>query len=226
MKKYFTTGLAILLPLILTALIVLFLINLLTKPFLGITENVVNHLIDLPYVSYGYPGVIVFLSKVLILCGMILFVLLIGILGKLFLIDYLFKLGDKVFHNVPLINKIYKACQDVVHSLFSSSSKSFSQVVFVPFPLANTLSVGLITKESISINSRPDYTNLVPVFVPGTPNPSVGFLLMFRRDQLVFVNMRVEEAMKFVVSCGVVMSDFSTIPSPTPSLENENVNEA
>jgi uncharacterized membrane protein len=119
------------------------------------------------------------------------------------------------------VNKIYKACQDVVQSLFSSSSKSFSQVVFVPYPNAHNLSIGLMIRDSVKIkHNQRDYEELVSVFVPGTPNPSVGFMLMFKREQLTFVNMKVDEAMKFVVSCGVVMPDF-TITQPFQPYEKQ-----
>jgi uncharacterized membrane protein len=221
MRKYFTTGLVILLPIILTILIVTFLVNFLTKPFLGMTEHAINYSFDSSFLFLEHPGIIAGLSKLLILCVLISFILLIGLLGKLFLIDYLFRLGDKIIHNLPFVNKVYKACQDVVHSLFSSKSNSFSQVVFVPFPSQHALSIGLVTKDIISIHSHshPHRSDLIPVFVPGTPNPTVGFLLMFKKEQLIFVNMKVEEAMKFIVSCGIVMSDFTVIPTPTNQAE-------
>lgn len=217
MKRYFTTGLAILLPIILTGLIVGFLINILTKPFLGITERLIHHFLPLSY-SFLHPDVILFLSKLFILFSLIFIVGLVGFIGRLFLIDWLFRLGDHLFHNLPLINKIYKATQDVVHSLLSSSSKSFSQVVLVPFPFSQTLSVGLVTKDSLIINAADHSKDLVPVFIPGTPNPSVGFLIMFKRSQLMLASMKIDEAMKFVVSCGVASPNFSVRPPVSTDL--------
>jgi uncharacterized membrane protein len=207
MKKYFTTGLAILLPVVLTVLILSFLINLLTKPFIGEVKYLLTY-----YGLATSPAWLIPISKTLILTGIFLLTLLVGLIGKVFLIDYLFRLGDFLIHRIPLINKIYKACQDVVHSLLSSESKSFSQVVFVPFPTSKTLSVGLVTKDAVYLESHTNPAEMLPIFVPGTPNPAMGFMLMFRRDQVIFVNMTVEEAMKFVVSCGVVTSDFKITP--------------
>lgn len=210
MKKDFLTGLVILLPILLTILIVGFLINFLTKPFIGPISGFYANLgiFDEPFLFLSGSDILTMASKVTALVGLFLFILVIGFLGKLFLIDYLFKWGDALIHNVPVINKIYKACQDVVHSLFSSESKSFSQVVFIPFPFADTLSVGLVSRDSLTLTSHTEPTELVPVLVPGTPNPSVGFMLMFKKEDLVFVDMKVEDAMKFVVSCGVVLADF------------------
>lgn len=210
-KKYFASGLAILLPIVLTIMIVNFLINFLTYPFLESTKTLLEHL---PFFQHTHQ--ITFLniaSKVLILFCLVSFIFLIGLLGKLFFINSLFQLGDYLLHKLPLINKIYKSCQDVVQSLFSShSSKKFSQVVFVPFPHTNNLSLGLVTSESIQIeNDNHPSDSFVSVFIPGTPNPSVGFMLMFKKEQLHFVNMKVDEAMKFIISCGVVMPDFEIL---------------
>lgn len=214
MKKYFTSGLAILLPAILTIMIVSFLINFLTQPFL---ESTITLLEQLDFFNHSFflfhPKTIVILtSKAFILLFLSGFILLIGLFGKLFLIDAFFRLGDYLLHKLPVINKIYKSCQDVVHSLFSSSSKKFSQVVLVPFPNSSNLGIGLITGDAIKLaNCQQETGHLISVFVPGTPNPSVGFMLMFKREQLHFVNMKVDEAMKFIVSCGVVMPDFEII---------------
>lgn len=215
MKKYFTSGLVIFLPILLTILIVAFVINILTNPFVGNIEAIFHHfnLLEGTYFFIDGDDIIRFLSRFIVLIGLFGFIVFIGFVGKLFLIDYLFKLGYAVFHNIPYVNKIFKASQDVVHSLFSSESKSFSQVVFVPFPTAQTLSVGLVTKESLSVHSTDDSTEMIPVFVPGTPNPSVGFMLMFKKEQLIFVNMKIDEAIKFVVSCGVVMPNFMVTPA-------------
>ncbi len=211
MRKYFKTGLALLLPLILTLLIVNFLVNFLTAPFLHLTQPLLVPL-------FGKSASLLFLSKVLILFFLFLFVLLIGFLGRLFLIDYLFKLGDFFIHRIPFVNKIYKACQDVVHSLFSSKSKKFSQVVLVPYPYPPHLSIGLVTNAHFSVQEAPPSAQeLIPVFVPGTPNPSVGFMLMFKRNQLIHVDMKIEEALKFIVSCGVVTTDFKLIAPPEQS---------
>jgi uncharacterized membrane protein len=161
--------------------------------------------------------IITFSSKALILFILSGFITLIGLFGKLFLIDFFFRLGDYLLHQLPFVKTIYKACQDVVHSLFSPSSKKFSQVVFAPFPNSDSLSLGLVANEEIGVkNSQEESEQLISVFIPGTPNPSVGFMLMFKREQLLFVSMKVEEAMKFIVSCGIIMPDFKSEITNSP----------
>ena len=211
-KKSFTTGLALLLPSLLTLMIVIFFINLVTAPFLEPFKaligqlNLFQHKLHLGESS----AFITMLSKALILLLLFGFIIFVGSVGKFFFIDYLIQWGDAVFHKVPYINKIYKAFQDVIRSLFSSSSKSFSQVVFVPFPNKGNFSIGLITCESVVIQDFKQTDEWVSVFVPETPNPSAGFLLFVKKKHLVFSNMKVDEAMKFVVSCGITMPEFTT----------------
>lgn len=217
MKKVFTAGLAILLPIVLTMMIVGFLVNILTSPFLEPTRALINHFdfIRHSFFLFDEKSLITIISKILILLSLICLISIVGLFGKLFLIDYFFRMGNHLVQRLPFVNKIYQACQDVVHSLFSSS-KSFSQVVLVPFPNANNLSVGFVTGDSIKIEQSQCARDFVSVFVPGTPNPSVGFLIMFKKEQLTFVNMKVDEAMKFIISCGVVMPDFVIIQPDVP----------
>lgn len=204
MKKYFTTGIAIFLPLVLTLIIVFFIVNFLTKPFLGGVEALFSYFGWTKVFPFYYPKTFIVISKILILSFLVLIVFISGALTNVFFINFFFRVGDRLIHAVPLINTVYKACKDVVHSLFSSTSTSFSQVVLVPFPSQGSLSVGLVTKESISLQTKGQSSDFIPVFIPGTPNPTVGFLLMIKKEQLIFVDMSIEEAMKFVISCGIV----------------------
>jgi uncharacterized membrane protein len=207
MKKYFTTGLAIVLPVLVTFLIVGFLINFLTKPFIGPTSAFLSQMIG-QYDSLHFlqqKGVLSFLSKMMILLFLGGIVFFVGLIAKLFLIDYLIRFGNFLFHKVPFINKIYKACQDVVHSVFHTST-SFSQVVLVPFPTERSQSIGFITGKPIALIEKDVTTDFVSVFIPGTPNPSVGFLFILKAEKLIYLDMKVDEAMKFILSCGVVSS--------------------
>lgn len=207
MGRCLTAGAAILLPIILTIIIVSFLIDLLTTPFLEITTPFISQfeLFQDNFFWLNRQTVVTIASKLFILALTVCFILLTGIVGRVFIIAFLLRIGNYIFHRLPWINKIYKVCQDVTVSLFSSS-KSFSQVVLVPYPTPGHLAIGFVTQEQIKISHENiKLENLVSVFVPGTPNPTTGFLLIFKREQLSFVNMKVDEAMKFVVSCGTMM---------------------
>jgi uncharacterized membrane protein len=204
-KKYFITGLVILLPIVMTLLIISFLVNILTQPFLGAVQSLLIDL-NLP------KDILTLISKSIILLFFGVGVLLIGFLGSWVFLHYFFKWFDILIHRIPLVNNIYQSTKDVMHSLFSSDSPSFSQVVLIPFPSSHSLCIGLISKESINIHQENESSQVVSIFVPGTPNPSVGFLLMYRRDQLIFTNLKVDEAMKLVISCGVMLPEFALNP--------------
>ncbi len=204
MKKYFITGLAILLPAVLTAMIFVFIINLLTKPFVGIIEDILRH-----YHVFSSRQLITLVSKLVIMTLLFAITFLIGFLARILIFHYLFRLGNYILHRIPLINKIYKAIQDVITTIFHENSSKFSEVVLIPFPTEDSLCLGLITNDPITKQPKEDAYGNISVFVPATPNPTIGFVLLYRREQMVALDMTVEEAIKFVVSCGVMSSGFT-----------------
>lgn len=205
MRRYFMAGLAFLLPAVLTVIITMFLINLLTQPFQGMIRSLVGSY-QLSFL--GSPEVIVVLSKILILILLFLFIMVLGFVARMFLVNRLFKFSDSIMSQIPLVNKIYRALQDVMTTLFAPESNSFSQVVLVPFPKTNSWSIGLISQADVPKGSDEEHMGLLSVFVPGTPNPTMGFMLLFRRDKVIFLDMSVDEAVRFVVSCGSINARF------------------
>lgn len=206
MRKNFLTGLAILLPIALTLWILAFLINLLTKPFLGLVESFIH--VDVAQLSETTHGILLFAAKICILLLLTLMTFLIGYVGQHYIVRSILEYSDFVLHRIPFVNKIYKAAQEVVKTLFHEEHTDFSQVVLVPFPHKTTRSIGLITKRDQAAYMDSQHGNMVSVFVPGTPNPTMGFMLLFHRDQLIFTEMSVEEALRFVISCGVMATPF------------------
>lgn len=201
MKKHFVTGLALLLPLVLTLLVVWFLVNLLTKPFLGFAHEILQ--------GFGFSSdgdVVQVFARVLILAVLLIAVVVVGFLGRIFIARLFFGGVDTIVEQIPVVNKIYKAAQDVVQTLFASQEKKFTQVVLVPFPERSSLSLGFVTNECLPEGSDRDHEGMLSVFVPGTPNPMMGFMLMFARKDVVFIDMKVDAALKVIISCGV-MSD-------------------
>lgn len=209
MKNYFFAGLAILLPFAITLIIVLFIINLLTAPFEGAVESILRYydLFDKPILFLNGNQVLSFFSKLFVLMAIVFITLLIGVMGQTVISKAFFSMGDYLIHKIPFVSKVYRATQEVVHTVFKSDSTAFSQVVLVPFPHKNVYSIGLITAEQQAhlVGSK------ISVFVPGTPNPTMGFMLMFDKEQLVEVDMKVEDALKFVVSCGIMFSGYKKI---------------
>jgi uncharacterized membrane protein len=208
MKKYFITGLVLLLPLTLTIIIVLFVFNLLTEPFVGLVSNFLRHYGLFSHGILGNDETIIVFSRILILILLFFFTVFLGILGRLVFMHYFIRGWESLVGRIPLVRSIYKTSQDVIQTLFTNTNRSFKQVVLVRFPNAETLSVGLVTRDVIE-GLPPALGNLIAVFVPTTPNPTSGFLMLFKREDVIYLDMPVEDALKYILSCGVVAAPFT-----------------
>lgn len=187
MKKCFLTGLALLLPFALTLIIIIFLLNLVTHPFIGLAKGPLSQIISPHFVHLA--------SQILIICVLFLIIFSIGFIGRIYMSDYLIHLGERITRHVPIVGKIYKPIQEVVHTLFASDKQKFSKVVLVPFPHSKVYCIGMVTEESDPEN--------ISVFIPSTPNPTVGYMLIFHNKELIYTSMKPDDAFKYVISCGV-----------------------
>ncbi len=213
MKKYFITGLVILLPLALTLSIVTFFFNFLTGPFLGIVKTVFEHynLFEEGFLFLTAPQIQSLIAKILILASLFFIVVGLGFLARWFFFKTLIKLADYLVKKIPLVSAVYKTCQEVIKTLFTSNTQSFKQVVLVRFPQPNSYSIGLVTAETIASLKGTPHCDAVAVFVPTTPNPTSGYLVMFHPSDIVYLDMKVEEAFKYIISCGVISPDFKVV---------------
>ena len=123
MKKHFLTGLVLFLPAFLTLLILNFLMNLLTKPFIGITEYLLS------WLGLQSPEVIAVLSQIFILLFLVGIILFVGLLGQQILMHRLLKFGDRMMQKIPLANKVYKGLQEILQNLLLKEKPNFSQWV-------------------------------------------------------------------------------------------------
>jgi len=217
MRKEFITGLVILLPVAVTIAVVVFLVNLLTKPFMGIAYRLFS---DSDIANKGFlflspEQVLRYGSQIVILILLFLFTLLLGCIARSLLMKSLLRLGDRIIARIPLVSSVYKTTQDIIKTVFVSDKNSFKQVVLVPFPKEGSYVLGLIARESPASCSRILSTDLISVLIPTTPNPTTGFLLMFPRSALIPIDMRPEDAIKYIVSCGLVVPEDKTIAVST-----------
>lgn len=211
MRKDFITGLVILLPAALTIAIVILIFDLLTGPFTGIVNNVFEHyhLFEHGFLFLTANQIQNGVAKLLIVACLFLFTIGLGFIARWFFFHTLIKLAEYVVKRIPVVSPIYKTCKEVIKTLFTSDTKSFKQVVLVPFPHQQTYSIGLITRESLPGLQGTPLEDSVVVFVPTTPNPTSGFLVMYKQKDLIYLDMRVEEAFKYVISCGVISPQFN-----------------
>lgn len=203
-KRYFLTGLALILPLVLTLFIVNILVGWVTRPFANGVEQLL--LLMLPAGSPLTKSALAIrlLSQISILISLGLFLVMLGFLTKTLLMRTLLKAGDAIFLAIPLANKVYNAVQEVLKNLFHQEKPSFSKVALVPFPHAQTHSVAFITRDTPLFIEGKDPHGYTPVFLPGTPNPMMGFILLVPVEKVKPLSMSFEEAVKFVASCGVI----------------------
>lgn len=217
MKRYFITGIVTLLPVALTLIIITFFFNLLTTPFLGAVKSLfeVYGLFENGFLLLNANQLQNLIAKLLILLLLVSFTIGLGYLVRWFFFHSILKVIDRIVHRIPLVRSIYKASQEVIKTIFTSKTNSFKQVVMVRFPNADTYAIGLVTREDIPPLQGTAYENIVAVFIPTTPNPTSGFMILFKRQDLVYLDMKVQDAIKYVVSCGVILPEFQVMPNKT-----------
>jgi uncharacterized membrane protein len=205
MKKYFLTGLVILLPIAITIAVIDYLIDFFTTPFVHFVSSFLKtlHLSEL---------VTLILSKLLILVCLFLFILGLGMLTRWFVVRSIVNLGDRILHKIPVINTVYKTTKEIIRSIFTSDTNAFKQVVLVPFPRQNIWALGLISGDAPLACSTSLNTQLVSVLIPTTPSPISGFLLMYKPEELIYLDMKPEQAIKYIVSCGALAPEPTSLP--------------
>jgi len=186
LRNYFITGVVVLIPIGFTLY--------LTKFLIGLSSNIIPENINPNnYLPYAIPGVEIIVS--------ILFITFVGGLSLSFIGKRILKLIDDLFKRIPFLRTIYSAILQMTES-FSNKDNDKKSVVLIEYPRKGVWAVGFATKENKGEMAQKTNQRLINVFVPTTPNPTSGFLLMFPLDDVIYLNMTFEEASKFIVSAG------------------------
>ena len=185
-RNYFIAGIVVLIPIGITIYLTIFLISVSSK--ILPKEINPNH-----YLPYDIPGLEILIS--------ILLITLIGWLSLSFIGKRLLKVLDNILKKIPILRTIYSAIGQMTDTFASSDNKK-NNVVLVEYPRKGSWAVGFATKENFGEIANKTNKKIVNVFVPTTPNPTSGFLLMFPKDEIIYLDMSFEEASKFIVSAG------------------------
>ncbi len=186
LRNNFIAGVVVLIPIGITVYLILFIIKISSK--ILPKELNPNH-----YLPYDIPGVEIIISIILItFIGW----LSLSIIGK-----KLLEIFNNILKKIPILRTIYSAFEQML-DMFTKSNKKSKNVVLVEYPRKGSWAVGFATKENKSEISHKSKQNLVNVFVPTTPNPTSGFLLMFPKEEVIYLDMSFEEASRFIVSAG------------------------
>lgn len=206
MKKYFFTGFITLLPIILTIVIVVWLFNLFTAPFSGITEMIIlAYEKKLGLSLENHSELVMFLSRVFALFFLLILILLLGVCGQRFLLSFFLKIMDRIFSKIPFVRTIYRLSHDITKAVFSDTKKTFKETVLLPFPHSDALAIGFVTGESPSVFNQNNIPKTdLAVFVPTAPHPMSGFVLLTPKKLARPVDVSIEDAFKFLISCGVI----------------------
>jgi uncharacterized membrane protein len=186
LRNYFFTGVVVLIPIGFTLYLSKFLINISTKLVpAGLNPN--------SYLQYSIPGLEIILT--------VIFITIVGSLSLSFLGKKLLQFVDELFKRIPILRTIYSALGQMTES-FTKQDGNKKSVVLVEYPRKGTWAVGFATKENTGEIKKKTNRELMNVFVPTTPNPTSGFLLLFPKEEVIYLDMNFEEESKFIVSAG------------------------
>lgn len=193
LRKYFISGLLVWLPIWVTLLVIKFLVDLLSKSLLLLPPHYQPDVL----LGFHVPGIGVVIT--------VLVIFLTGVFAANFIGSKLVELGDAIMARIPLVRSIYTGVKQVTQTLFTPGGQSFRKVLLVEYPCPGVWSVAFQTGEvSKEIEGTLKSEPMVSYFIPTTPNPTSGFLMMAPRSRVVDLDMSVDQALKFVISLGVV----------------------
>lgn len=195
MRKYFITGLLILVPLAITAWVLNLVIGTLDQSLLLVPERWQPRTL----IGFDIPGLGTILTFVI--------VFLTGLLTNNLVGNYVVRMWEKLLHRIPVVSSLYGSVKQVSDTLFSSSGNAFRKAVLIPYPHQNSRTIGFLTGVpggDVKNHLEGEY---VSVYVPTTPNPTSGFFLMLAKKDVIELDMSVDAALKYIVSMGVVAPD-------------------
>ena len=186
LRNYFITGVVVLIPIGFTLY--------LSKVLIGLSSRILPENINPnSYLPYEIPGIEILIS--------LIFITIVGGLSLSFLGKRILKLIDDLFKRIPFLRTIYSAIVQMTET-FSKKDNDKKSVVLIEYPRKGVWAVGFATKENTGEMAKKTNKKLINVFVPTTPNPTSGFLLMFPTEDIIYLDMTFEEASKFIVSAG------------------------
>ncbi len=186
LRNYFFTGIVVLIPIGFTLYLTKFLISISSR----LIPTQIN---PNTYLHFSIPGLEIILT--------VIFITIVGGLSLSFLGKKFLQIVDDLFKRIPILRTIYSAIGQMTET-FTKKDNTKKSVVLVEYPKKGTWAVGFATKDNKTEMSNKTDQNLVNVFIPTTPNPTSGFLLMFPKKDLIYLDMSFEEASKFIVSAG------------------------
>ncbi len=195
-KNYFLTGILVTAPVVITFWIVISLVKLFDQIVTPIIPPYVNPNFYLPRDVPGLGLIVLFL-----------FLVFIGFITANFFGSYILKKTELIIQKIPLIKVFYKTIKQILETLLKSNSKAFRDAVLLEYPRKGVWVIGFTTGEVKGAVKDKIKDTLINVFIPTTPNPTSGFLLMVPKSQIKYLNVNVDDAIRTIVSAGIIQLD-------------------
>jgi uncharacterized membrane protein len=191
LRRYLVAGVLVWLPILVVIWVIRFLVQLMDQTLLLLPQAYRPEALF----GFGLPGLGALLAFLIVLVTGLLVTNLIGRR----LVDY----WEELLQRIPLVRSIYSSVKGLAESVFSQDS-AFRKVVLIPYPRAGVWSIGFLTAENLGEISAKTGVPSVCVFIPTTPNPTSGFIVIVPRAEVIELSMNVDAAMKMIVTLGVV----------------------
>ena len=192
-RRYFLAGILVTSPILITVYVTWLIITFIDAQVAGMLPESLDFTKKLPH---QIPGL-----------GLIISIIVITFIGAItpgFIGRTLLRVGERILDNTPVVRSIYGAIKQIMETVMSTNSESFREVVLVEYPRKGIWVIGFVTGETKGEVQTLNKETLINVFIPTTPNPTSGFLLFVPKKDLIYMKMKVEDAVKMVISGGIV----------------------
>ncbi len=210
LRKYLIAGLLVWLPIVVTVLLFRFLITLMDQTLILLPSQIRPESL----IGFTLPGLGLILTLMVLLVT--------GIFAANIVGRSMVNFGEKIFKRIPVVRSVYAAAKNFVEIVFSDTGQSFKKVLLIQYPRKGVYSLAFQTSTSLGEVQKKTGSDVVCTFVPTTPNPTSGFIIIVPKEDVIELDMEVDEAFKMIVSLGVVVptwkkGDLSELPTKNPN---------
>lgn len=196
LQKYLIAGLLVWLPIVVTVLLFRFLITLMDQTLILLPSQIRPEAV----IGFKLPGLGLILT--------LLVLIITGIFAANFVGKSMVNFGEKIFKKIPIVRSVYSAAKNFADIVFSDTGQSFKKVLLIQYPRKGVYSLAFQTSTNLGEVQKKTGSDVVCTFVPTTPNPTSGFIIIIPKEDVIEMDMEVDEAFKMIVSLGVVVPEW------------------
>ena len=196
LQKYLIAGLLVWLPILVTVLLFRFLITLMDQTLILLPPQIRPEAV----IGFKLPGLGLILT--------LLVLIVTGIFAANFVGKSMVNFGEKIFKKIPIVRSVYSAAKNFADIVFSDTGQSFKKVLLIQYPRKGVYSLAFQTSTNLGEVQKKTGSDVVCTFVPTTPNPTSGFIIIIPKEDVIELDMDVDEAFKMIVSLGVVVPEW------------------